>query len=133
MLDQLEKDLNQLQAKSRRQVSLTTATKPKSRGPFLASPQAAGDQNSEASGFPQQVVTGSQIHAGATSAASPNSADSKDGYTMASVQQLTEEEAEVRLQKDTIYKKVSDLFALLKQGEEEAQVQMLNWENFVIQ
>ena len=37
------------------------------------------------------------------------------------------------MQKDAIYKKVNDLFTLLKHGEDEAQVQMLNWENFIIQ
>lgn len=46
--------------------------------------------------------------------------------------QFSEEESEIILQKDRIYRKVSDLFALLKQGEDEAQVQMLNWENFII-
>ena len=44
---------------------------------------------------------------------SPNSATSKERYGMNSIQ-LTEEEAEVKLQKDNIYKKVSELFALLK-------------------
>ena len=77
------------------------------------------------------MVTDAQIHF-KESSQSPNSAGSKDGYTVGSIQQLTEEEAEVRSQKDSIYKKVSDLFALLKQGEDDAQVQMLNWENFVI-
>ena len=48
-------------------------------------------------------------------------------------QHLSEEESDIIMQKDRIYKKVNDLFALLKQGEDEAQVQMLNWENFVIQ
>jgi len=47
--------------------------------------------------------------------------------------QFMEEENEIFGQKDKIYKKVADLFQLLKQGEDEAQVQMLNWENFVIQ
>lgn len=48
-------------------------------------------------------------------------------------QQFSEEENDIIVQKDTIYKKVNDLFTLLKQGEDEAQVQMLNWENFIIQ
>ena len=47
-------------------------------------------------------------------------------------QHYTEEENDIIVQKDTIFKKVNDLFALLKQGEDDAQVQMLNWENFVI-
>lgn len=47
--------------------------------------------------------------------------------------QLSDEENDILLQKENIYKKVSDLFGLLKQAEDEAQVQMLNWENFVIQ
>ena len=34
--------------------------------------------------------------------------------------QFSEEENDILLQKDNIYKKVSDLFALLKQGEDEA-------------
>ena len=46
---------------------------------------------------------------------------------------MSEEENDIILQKDKIYKKVNDLFSLLKQGEDEAQVQMLNWENFIIQ
>ncbi len=36
--------------------------------------------------------------------------------------QFSEEENDIILAKDRIYKKVSDLFALLKQGEDEAQV-----------
>lgn len=48
-------------------------------------------------------------------------------------QQFVEEEKDIVMQKDRIYKKVTDLFSLLKQGEDEAQVQMLIWENFVIQ
>lgn len=47
--------------------------------------------------------------------------------------QFSEEENDIIMAKDRIYKKVSDLFALLKQGEDEAQVCMLNWENYVIQ
>ena len=35
--------------------------------------------------------------------------------------------------KDSIYKKVSEIFKMLKKGEDEAQVEMLKWENFVIQ
>ena len=46
---------------------------------------------------------------------------------------LSQEEAEIKESRDNIFKKVSELFAFLKQGEDEAQVQMLNWENFVIQ
>lgn len=34
---------------------------------------------------------------------------------------------------DAIYKSISDMLKLLRKGEEEAQVQMLKWENFVIQ
>jgi hypothetical protein len=34
---------------------------------------------------------------------------------------------------DSIYKSISDMLKLLRKGEEEAQVQMLKWENFVIQ
>ena len=33
---------------------------------------------------------------------------------------------------DSIYKSISDMLKLLRKGEEEAQVQMLKWENFVI-
>lgn len=33
---------------------------------------------------------------------------------------------------DAIYKSISDMLKLLRKGEEEAQVQMLKWENFVI-
>ena len=46
--------------------------------------------------------------------------------------QFSEEENDIIVQKEAIYKRVSDVFALLKQGEDDAQVQMLTWENFVI-
>lgn len=42
------------------------------------------------------------------------------------------EEVEVREQREVVVKKVKELFNMLKSGEDEAQVQMLNWENFVI-
>lgn len=53
--------------------------------------------------------------------------------TSATPHQFSEEENDIISQKDAIYQKVNGLFSLLKQGEEEAQVQMLNWENFIIQ
>lgn len=34
---------------------------------------------------------------------------------------------------DGIYKSISDMLKILRKGEEEAQVQMLKWENYVIQ
>eukprot|EP00352_Strombidinopsis_acuminata_P003416 CAMPEP_0176402794 /NCGR_PEP_ID=MMETSP0126-20121128/49577_1 /TAXON_ID=141414 ORGANISM="Strombidinopsis acuminatum, Strain SPMC142" /NCGR_SAMPLE_ID=MMETSP0126 /ASSEMBLY_ACC=CAM_ASM_000229 /LENGTH=85 /DNA_ID=CAMNT_0017780653 /DNA_START=298 /DNA_END=555 /DNA_ORIENTATION=+ len=42
-----------------------------------------------------------------------------------------EQIAEVHAQINSMYKKISDMLKLLRQGEEEAQVQMLKWENFV--
>lgn len=33
---------------------------------------------------------------------------------------------------DEVYKKISEMLKILRKGEEDAQVQMLKWENFVI-
>ena len=41
-------------------------------------------------------------------------------------------ETEVRTTVTAIFKCVSDMLKTIRQGEEEAQVQMLSWENFVI-
>jgi hypothetical protein len=46
---------------------------------------------------------------------------------------MTQEETEVRDQRDIIFNQVKELFNFLKTGEDKAQVQMLEWENYVIQ
>ena len=72
---------------------------------------------STGSNFPQQVLTEKQMFQ-----QSPQSSTSRDGYSDSNFQQFSEEQAEFNIQKDTVYKKVSDLFASLKQGEDDAQI-----------
>ena len=82
------------------------------------------------------MLIGEGAGALAATPTSPTSYTAQQSVLQTSSQQatqLTEEENDIILQKDRIFKKVSDLFAQLKQGEDEAQIQMLNWENFVIQ
>ena len=82
------------------------------------------------------MLIGEGASALAAAPTSPTSYTAQQSVLQTSSQlatQLTEEENDIILQKDRIFKKVSDLFAQLKQGEDEAQIQMLNWENFVIQ
>ena len=81
------------------------------------------------------MLIGEGASALAAAPTSPTSYTAQQSVLQTSSQQatqLTEEENDIILQKDRIFKKVSDLFAQLKQGEDEAQIQMLNWENFVI-
>eukprot|EP00347_Sterkiella_histriomuscorum_P020841 403336261 len=42
-------------------------------------------------------------------------------------------EQDIKTQIECIYKSISDMIKYLRRGEEEAQIQMLKWENFVIQ
>ena len=129
LLDQMEKDLNTLRNKSRRQMIQTSINQ---QTPNTSSVNAMDSINT----FNLQLLQSGQTFQHFSGGAEYPSINSHGAYSSLMPNQMpaqfTEEESEIILQKDRIYRKVSDLFALLKQGEDEAQVQMLNWENFII-
>ena len=60
-----------------------------------------------------------------------NDGERRAGSLGRAPQAAADVEALYRL-KDNIYKRVTDIYTILKKGEDEAQVEMLKWENFVI-